>query len=77
MLNTLQSSCNCVVEVLATHSTTYCNYVFEKKTSSNIAFYNSSMSSTTVLQHNYNLVVAYLALVAMKVVFDEVFFSNT
>ena len=31
MLNRLQSSCNCVVEVLATHSTTYCNYVFEKK----------------------------------------------
>ena len=29
--NQLQSSCNCVVEVLATHSTTYCNYVFEKK----------------------------------------------
>ena len=27
-----------------------------------------------LLQHNYNLVVAYLALVAMKVVFDEVFF---
>ena len=31
MLNTLQPSCNYVVEVLATHSTTYCNYVFEKK----------------------------------------------
>ena len=31
VLNTLQPSCNCVVEVLATHSTTYCNYVFEKK----------------------------------------------
>ena len=25
-------------------------------------------------QHNYNLAVAYLALVAMKAVFDEVFF---
>ena len=31
VLNTLQPSYNCVVEVLATHSTTYCNYVFEKK----------------------------------------------
>ena len=29
------------------------------------------------LQANYNLAVAYLALVAMKAVFDEVFFSNT
>ena len=28
-----------------------------------------------LLQHNYNLAVAYLALVAMKVVFDEVFFQ--
>ena len=25
-------------------------------------------------QHNYNLAVSYLALVAMKAVFDEVFF---
>ena len=30
-----------------------------------------------LLQHNCNLVVAYLALVAMKATFDEVFFSNT
>ena len=30
-----------------------------------------------LLQHNCNLAVAYLALVAMKAVFDEVFFSNT
>ena len=28
-----------------------------------------------LLQHNCNLVVAYLALVAMKAVFDEVFFQ--
>ena len=28
-----------------------------------------------LLQHNCNLAVAYLALVAMKVVFDEVFFQ--
>ena len=28
-----------------------------------------------LLQHNCNLVVAYLALVAMKAVFDEVFFK--
>jgi len=28
-----------------------------------------------LLQHNYNLAVAYLALVAMKAVFDEVFFQ--
>ena len=27
-----------------------------------------------LLQHNYNLAVVYLALVAMKAVFDEVFF---
>ena len=27
-----------------------------------------------LLQHNYNLAVAYLALVAMMAVFDEVFF---
>ena len=30
-----------------------------------------------LLQHNCNLVVAYLALVVMKAIFDEVFFSNT
>ena len=30
-----------------------------------------------LLQHNCNLAVAYLALVAMQAVFDEVFFSNT
>ena len=28
-----------------------------------------------LLQHNYNLAEAYLALVAMKDVFDEVFFK--
>ena len=29
-----------------------------------------------LLQHNYNLAVAYLTLVAIKAVFDEVFFKS-